>query len=244
MRLNPYLVRPGLPLVTGATGDGGEDTESEGNSQAEDIEAGPAITKAASTPAASTPAAITPTAITPVNGENGENGETKPSDPMPDIEADIEAGAASAISSLAVTCEVFKKDYRIIEYWKPLAVTFAIGEVIVEQLFADRAANQSRYLSVIDLKFALKNAKIQSHTASKDKLIKYLGVPRSQVTLNVINDLSSQCTERIFNCGNFPATTVAIFNTNLSNNDELTRFRNFLSNNTRIRRIQGNHRKN
>ena len=82
------------------------------------------------------------------------------------------------------------------------------------QLFADRAKEESRYCSVIDLQFTLKNAKIKSDTTSKDKLIKYLGagVPRSQVTLNVINDLSTTLFE-YSNCGTFPATTVAIFNT-------------------------------
>jgi hypothetical protein len=45
MRLNPYLVRPGLALVTGVQGDGGDETESEGGTQdageqEADIEAG------------------------------------------------------------------------------------------------------------------------------------------------------------------------------------------------------------
>jgi hypothetical protein len=48
MRLNPYLVRPGLALVTGVQGDGGDETEPEGGTQdageqEADIEAGAEI---------------------------------------------------------------------------------------------------------------------------------------------------------------------------------------------------------
>ena len=59
MRLNPYLVRPGLALVTGAQGDGGDggnDTESE-PAITEDTEAGAAIApgKEAKQPSAKDP---------------------------------------------------------------------------------------------------------------------------------------------------------------------------------------------
>jgi len=79
---------------------------------------------------------------------------------------------------LEIKCELFKKDIRF-EYWKPLLANSAIGINIVEQWVKDHGSSEIKYLSVIDLQIALKDA--DKKAPSKDKLIRFLGGHRSQV---------------------------------------------------------------